>query len=85
MDMKGRLWALAQVGKFVGFDAMVNCIKDEEVEDLRQYVNRFYYNANGLPQEMEMEIASYQFEAAEHGWALINFLRDWLYQKTFCK
>lgn len=81
--MKERVWALCEVAKWIGIDAMLAQVKDEEVYDLLKYTNMFFINTNGLNQEREMEAWGYQQEAAELGWNNVTALNDYLHEKMF--
>ena len=77
--MKNRVWALCQVGRYVGIDQMIAQVKPEEKEDLRIYLRRFFLNTSGLPQQVQMEAWGYSQEGAELGFVYLRALRDSLY------
>lgn len=73
-DMSGRVWALTQVGRYVGVDAMLNQVNEEEKTDLRRYLWRFFLNTNGMPQEAQMKAWEWQQKSAELGHHLLEAL-----------
>lgn len=77
--MKDRVWALVQVGRYIGVDAMLTQIKAEEKEDLKSYLKRFFLNAHGTSQVEEMKINTYTQEGAELGYKYLTALRNSLY------
>jgi hypothetical protein len=77
--MKNRVWALVQVGKYVGIDAMLAQVKAEEKEALKTYLRRFFLNNHGVNQTMEMKASQYVQEGAELGYKYLTALRDSLY------
>lgn len=77
--MKNRVWALCQVGRYVGIDQMIAQVKPEEKEELRSYLRRFFLNASGLPQQVQMEAWGYEQEGAELGYKYLTALRNSLY------
>lgn len=77
--MKNRVWALVQVGKYVGIDAMLAQVKAEEKEALKTYLRRFFLNTHGVNQTMEMKANQYAQEGAELGYKFLTALRDSLY------
>jgi hypothetical protein len=77
--MKNRVWALVQVGKYVGIDAMLAQVKAEEKEALKTYLRRFFLNTHGASQAVEMKANEYTQEGAELGYKYLTALRDGLY------
>ena len=73
-DMSGRVWALTQVGRYVGVDAMIKQVKEEEKTDLRRYLWRFFLNTNGMPQEAQMKAWAWQQKGTELGYDLLKAL-----------
>ena len=77
--MENRVWALVQVGKYVGIDAMLAQVKAEEKEALKTYMRRFFLNTHGTNQAMEMKANQYAQEGAELGYKFLTALMDSLY------
>lgn len=77
--MKDRVWALVQVGKYIGVDAMLAQVKVEEREDLKRYLKRFFLNTHGTSQVEEMKANIYTQEGAELGYKYLTALRNSLY------
>ena len=75
-DMSGRVWALAQVGRYLGKEKMLEQVKDEEKQDLRKYLWRFFLNTYGMPQEAQMKAWKWQQKSAELGHDLLECLYD---------
>lgn len=73
-DMKLRVYALVQVGKYIGIPEMINQIKTEEKSDLKAYLKRYFLNTHGMPQEAEMLAWKYQQEGTEIGYAFLTEL-----------
>jgi len=78
--MKNRVWALIQVGKYIGIDTMIAQIKPEEKEKLKTYLRRYFLNTHGMNQEQEMKAWEYQQEGTELGYKYLIALRDSLYK-----
>lgn len=72
--MLARIKALAQVGRYLGIEAMLAQVKENEKQELHRYLRRYFLNTYGLPQEEQMQACKYQQEAAEIGWEYINAL-----------
>ena len=77
--MKNRVWALVQVGKYVGIEEMLAQVKPEERDDLKRYLRRFFLNTHGASQAQEMEEWKCMQEGAELGYKVLTALRDGLY------
>lgn len=77
--MKNRVWALVQVGRFIGIDAMIAQVKAEEKEELKMYLKRFFLNTHGTSQAEEMKANAYIQEGTELGYKYITALRESLY------
>lgn len=77
--MKNRVWALVQVGRYIGIDAMLAQVKAEEKEDLKKYLRRFFLNTHGASQAEEMQANVYVQEGMVLGYKHITALRDSLY------
>ena len=77
--MENRVWALVQVGRYLGTDMMLAQVKEEEKEELKRYLGRFFLNVHGQSQEAEAKAALYKQEGAELGFKYITALRDSLY------
>lgn len=73
-DMSQRVWALTQVGRYLGKDKMLEQVKDEEKDDLHRYLRRFFLNTNGMPQEAQMKAWEWQQKAFELGYDLLRAL-----------
>lgn len=71
-DMSGRVWALSQVGRYIGIPEMLKQIRREEIADLKAYLRRYFLNTHGMPQEAEMKAWQYQQEGAAIGWDILN-------------
>lgn len=73
-DMKMRVWALVQVGRYVGIPEMLNQVKEHEKKDLRLYLMRYFLNKHGMSQEAEMRAWKYQQEGTEIGYSFLTEL-----------
>lgn len=79
--MKNRVWALVQVGRYINIDAMLAQVKDEEKENLRLYLRKFFLNTHGMSQQAEMRAWGYVQEGTVLGYEYLTALRDSLYSK----
>ena len=77
--MKDRVWALVQVGKYIGIDEMISQIKTEEKEALKTYMRRFFLNTHGASQSEEMKANEYTQEGAELGYKYLTAIMDSLH------
>lgn len=77
--MKDRVWALVQVGRYIGIDAMLAQVKMEEKEDLKRYLKRFFLNTHGTSQAEEMKANVHTQEGAELGYKFLTALMNSLY------
>lgn len=74
---KNRVWALTEVGKYVGKDEMLAQIKEDEAEELWYYTRVFFANVHGLSQAQEMRINALQSEGKVLGFEYLKAIRDY--------
>ena len=74
--MEKRVYALIQVGKVLGIDAMLTQVKNDEKAELHRYLRRYFLNTHGMSQADEFKACEYQQEATELGYKYIKALYE---------
>ena len=77
--MKERLYALIQIGKYIGVETMVSQVTDSERNELKKYMRRYFLNTHGMNQQAEGEAWKYRQEGTELGYKYLTPLYESLY------
>ena len=79
-QMENKVYALCVVGKTLGIEKMVNCIKDvvsqEEEQEFRRYVRNFFRNTYGQDQVTEMAQGAWNQKGMELGWEYLRAIEE---------